>query len=290
MRLIIVGNTNNGDIVNALCENKKIEIIGGIADNYSLELEYQQIEFFKSKGIPHIAFEDIAKLKPDICLVVAYSTLINISYFSNILTLNIHAGILPIWKGFHANGWAIINGEDKIGYTLHKVNEYMDGGDIFYQFIWNLKKDDKFGEIAPKIRQQITKKLPQILLDIKDGKIIPKPQKCKKEYFCVKIKESDGVINDWNINSMDLYNLYRVVSHPYGKGLFFSYKGKKYEIIKMSIPKLKFSYVCPVGAIVNLFNREMFVKTKDSYVKISEIRYLGQEIDMGSVFQIGNRL
>lgn len=130
MRLVIIGNTSNGDIAKALLECEEIEIIGGVVDNYSKDTQSFQSAFLQEHKISQISFNEIITLKPDMCLSIAYFTLMDMAYFKGIVALNIHAGILPVWKGFNANAWAMINGAKQIGYSLHALTDKMDGGDI----------------------------------------------------------------------------------------------------------------------------------------------------------------
>ncbi|ENU2326388.1 formyltransferase family protein [Campylobacter upsaliensis] len=218
-----------------------------------------------------------------------YYRLIDVALLSNVLTLNLHAGVLPMWKGFHANAWAIINGEQKIGYTLHQVNECMDAGDIYHRFLEDVKPNERFAEVIPRLKQQVFEQLPQILVDVYRGKIEPISQNLQQSFFCTKIIPDDGLIKSWDIDTKTLYNLYRVVAYPYGVGLFFVYRDTTFEILEMSICD-EISYICVPGAIVNIEKGNMFVKTKDSYVKISKIRRQMDEVDIEKIFKIGNRL
>lgn len=48
--------------------------------------------------------------------------------------INIHSSLWPKYRGIHSIFWAIMNGEKELGYTIHEVNEYVDDGDILYQY------------------------------------------------------------------------------------------------------------------------------------------------------------
>ncbi len=236
MRLVIIGNTSNGDIAKALLECKDIEIIGGVVDNYSKDTQRFQSAFLQEHKIPQISFDEIIALKPNMCLSIAYFTLMDTKYFKNIVALNIHAGILPVWKGFNANAWAMINGEDKIGYSLHALNNKMDGGDVYYQWIENVGENERYAQIVERIKKRAINEIAKILLGIYQGKITPTPQDTGLEYFCKKIGKNESLITTWNLKAQVLYNRFRVVAAPYGRGLFFHYKNKEYEIVDMQSP------------------------------------------------------
>lgn len=291
MRLIIIGNTSNGDIAEALLQCKDIEIIAGVADEYSKETQTFQKHFLQKHKIPQITFNEIASFKPDICLSIAYFTIIDIKYFRDILALNIHAGVLPVWKGFNANAWAIINGEDRIGYSLHALTDKMDGGDVYYQWIENVGKSERYAQIVNRIKKRAINEIANVLLDINNGKIKPVQQDTSIEFYCKKIGANENLIKTWNLKAQELYNRFRVVAMPYGKGLFFKYKGKKYEIIEMQPPShINVTYICTLGAIINIYQNCMWVKVSDMYVKITKIHLEGNEVELNKEFKIGNVL
>lgn len=295
MRLVILGNTSNGDIAKALLECNAIEIIGGVVDNYSKETQSFQSAFLQKHKIAEITLDEIATLKPDMCLVISFFTLIDMKYFENLLSLNIHAGILPRWKGFNANAWAIINGEKQIGYSLHQLTDKMDGGEIYHQWIEEVGECEFYAQVVRRIKTRFIAEIAEILLAICDKRLKPIPQDTSVEYYCKKIGKNENFIKTWNLEAKELYNRFRVVAAPYGKGLFFTYKGKNYEICSMQSPSSyaggqNGEYICTLGAIVNIYQNTMWVKVRDMYVKITKVRCEGEEIEISQVFRIGNCL
>lgn len=236
MRLVILGNTSDGDIAKALLECNEIDIIGGVVDSYSKETQSFQSAFLQKHKITEITLDEIATLKPDMCLIISFFTLIDMKYFENLLSLNIHAGILPKWKGFNANAWAIINGEKQIGYSLHQLTDKMDGGDIYHQWIEEVGEYEFYAQVVERIKTRFKAEIAEILLKIHTRILKPIPQDTRVEYFCKKIGKNENFIKTWNLEAKELYNRFRVVAAPYGKGLFFAYKGKNYEICSMQSP------------------------------------------------------
>lgn len=290
IKLIIIGNTNNCDIAKALVQSQSIDIIGGIVEYSSEKTATVQKLFLKENNITEISFDDISRLKPDLCLILTYTKIIPTQFFKDVLCLNIHAGILPKWRGFNANAWAIINGETKVGYTLHEATDEFDGGDIYYRFIESVSSNEKYGEVVPRIRTQICSKLPDILADIIKGKIKPESQVNKKYLCCMKLRKNDGLIKNWNIPSQYIYNLYRIMGTPYGTGIFFKFKNNIYQIIEMNLVPESDDYYGIAGAIVNITENKMWVKTSDNIIEINRITKDGIPVSITDEFKIGNRL
>lgn len=290
VNVIIIGNTNNFDFANSLINSKKINIVGGVVDKSSTEIAKKQELFLNENNIEKIELEDIPNKQIDICLILTYSKIIDTKYFKNTLCLNIHAGILPKWRGFNANAWAIMNNENKVGYTIHEATDEFDGGDIYYCIEEEIAINQKYGEIIPKLRKRTSSELPDILFKISKKEIVPQSQKNKKYFCCAKLRKEDGIIKNWNITSRYVYNLFRIMGTPYGTGIFFTYKHNTYEILNMNLVEKCDNYCCINGAIVNIFDNKMWVKTLDNIIEITKIHKNGNPILISKEFKIGNRL
>lgn len=291
IKLIIIGNTNNFDIANFLLLNKEISIVAGIID-YNIDSDGIKIQkqFLEENNIKEISFEEVKNINANLALILTYTKIIDTKYFNNIKLLNIHAGILPKWRGFNSNAWAIINGENEVGYTLHEATDEFDGGNIYYIFKEKINKNQKYGEIVAKIRKQLYNNLSDILIDIANNKINPISQK-NYDFVCsAKMKKEDGFIKNWNVNSNYIYNLYRVMSYPYGTGIFFEFKKNKYEIIEMSLSIMP-NYIGIPGSIVNVKEKELWIKTLDNIIIVKRIKLGDIEIEnFKQIFKIGQRL
>uniref|UniRef100_UPI0026DACC73 formyltransferase family protein n=1 Tax=uncultured Cloacibacillus sp. TaxID=889794 RepID=UPI0026DACC73 len=184
INIVIIGNTSNYDIAQSLYDCNEFNIIGGIVDDSNSDNVQQQIIFLKKYNIPQLQLSDIPSINVDVCLIIYYTKIIDVKLFQNTLCLNIHAGILPKWRGFNANAWAIVNNENEVGYTLHKVTGDLDGGDIYYRFIEKISLDKKYGDIIPILRKRVCEALPNILISIVNCEIKPVTQQYQKFVYC----------------------------------------------------------------------------------------------------------
>ena len=85
--------------------------------------------------------------------------------------LNCHAGILPKYRGFSANPWAIMNGETQIGYTIHRMDEKLDNGDIFYVGRFTILKEQTYADVYDDIFNDMVIRIADILLGVYEGRI-----------------------------------------------------------------------------------------------------------------------
>ena len=290
VNLIIIGNTPNADIARSLKNAPDLNIIGGVVDSSNDSVMRQQTTFLKENNIPQIQIQDIPDMCVDLCMIITYSKIIDTNFFRNTLCLNIHAGILPKWRGFNANAWAIVNNENEVGYTLHKVTDEFDAGDIYYRFIEKISLKQKYGDIVPILRRKVCELLPRILVSIHNNELKPEIQDHKKSFYCSKFRKNDGIIKNWNMSSRHIYNLFRVLGAPYGTGVFFHFNDEIYEVKNMRLIVESEDYLCIPGAIVNIFQDKMWVKTSDNIIEISEITKNNQKICIHDNFKIGCRL
>jgi len=290
LNIIIIGNTNNFDIALSLIKNKNLNILAGIVDSFTEAMEIKQRDFLKTYKIPEISFKDVRKYKPDVCLVLTYNRIINTEDFDNTLLLNIHGGILPKWRGASANAWAVINGEKEVGYSLHRVTDILDGGDICYVYKSKIKSNEKYGEVIPKLRKGMIKQLPKILREIISGKLTSISQENAEYLYTPRLRKSDGIIKDWNKPSSYLYNLYRVMGSPYGTGVFFEFKNNIYEINEMHLINSYPNYIGIPGAIVYLGENFLHIKTADNIIEVKSLTNNKLPVDIKKIFKIGMRL
>ena len=290
--IIIVGNTPKCDIADAILSDKNINIVAGIVD-YHEDQEFIDIQksFLEKNNIKEITFEQVKEIDAKVGIVLTYSKIIPLEYFSSMKLLNIHAGILPKWRGFNSNAWAMVNGETRVGYTLHEATDEFDGGDIYHIFEEDVGPDEKYGDVVVRIREQVYKKLPKLLIDIANNEVKPKSQKGAQFCCSAKFMKEDGYITNWDRKTSYIYNIYRVMSHPYGTGIYFDFKKSRYEVLEMKLSKDTPDYIGAAGGIVNVKSDELWVKTQDNILIITKLLKDDVEINnFTKYFKIGQRL
>lgn len=289
-KLVIIGNTRDCDIAYALLGSSVYDIVGGIIDSReSDEIQAVHRDFLKSNHIPEITFDDMLDIMPDAALMITYSKVVAPKYVNAVKMLNLHGGLLPKYRGFSSSSWAIINNEKEIGYTLHGVDEGLDSGPIYYKFTVAIGDDEKFGDVRPKIRKLVHKKIKGLVEGILLGTLLPESQTDSEHVYTIPFKKSDGKI-DWQTDSQHIYNLYRVLGYPYGSGIYFTYKDKTYEATKISKIRNTPPLVEICGTVVNKVGSSIFVKTKDTMISIDEVRCEGEFLAPSEIFMIGNKL
>jgi methionyl-tRNA formyltransferase len=181
--------------------------------------------------------EYIAKFNPDLLVVIAYGQILSQRMLDipKILALNIHASLLPKYRGAAPINWAVIRGERTTGVTVMQLIRKMDAGPILMQKGTTIRQDDDSLSLEDKLRSLGAELLLEALKEIKNGTYKLTAQDEKKVLMAPKLKKNDGCI-DWNKPSGEVLNLIRG-SLPW-PGAFTYYKDKLLKISRAEIGQL----------------------------------------------------
>lgn len=143
------------------------------------------------------AYDKINQLKPDLIVVVAFgqkigNQLINLPPKG---TINVHASLLPKYRGAAPINWAIINGETQTGISIITVVEKMDAGKILAQVKTKINPNETAGQLHDKLAQIAAPLLIETIDKTSDGSIIYTEQDDSKATTAPKLKKSHGFID-----------------------------------------------------------------------------------------------
>jgi methionyl-tRNA formyltransferase len=155
-------------------------------------------------------FNELKKLSPDLICVAAYGKILP----KNILDLpphgciNVHASILPKYRGAAPINWAIIRGEKITGITTMKMDEGMDTGDMLLKKEIPIEDEDTGETLSQKLSLIGAELLIETLKLLKEGKLNPIPQDHSQATYAPMLKKEDGKI-DWSKSAEEVRNLIR---------------------------------------------------------------------------------
>ena len=171
----------------------------------------------------------LQRLAPDCIVIIAYGQIIPASLLKipNLGWINLHASLLPKYRGAAPINWAIANGETQTGITTMRIDAGMDTGDILLQ--------EKIGfapeETAPELAKSMAEAGPPLMIDtlrrLAEGKLIPRPQNNDEASYAPLLKKEDGRI-DWNRPAQEIYNRMRGFA-PW-PGAYTSFRGQTCHI------------------------------------------------------------
>ena len=211
----------------------------------------------------------MAQLKPDIVVVVAYGHIIpkNILSLPKLATINVHASLLPKYRGPAPIHWAIINGENKTGITTMLMDEGLDTGDILQSLTVEIGPEDTSGTLYNRLAERGADLLIQTLRSFEDGDIKPVPQDHLQASYAPLLKKNAGRI-DWNMPAKDLQAFIRGMT-PW-PGAFTFHGDKRLKIFKAKPVQMDGSGT--PGTVMKGFPDELTVSTGQDALSILEIQ------------------
>lgn len=148
---------------------------------------------------------------------------------------NLHGSLLPKYRGRVPINWAVIQGENETGATLHVMTAKPDQGDIIAQERVKIGPDETAHEVFLQVVEAGEKALNSVLPALLNGTAKQSPQKLSQGSYFGGRKPEDGEIN-WSLSAQAIHNLVRGVAPPY-PGAFTTLAGKTARVLKTSLVK-----------------------------------------------------
>ncbi len=230
-----------------------------------------KINYIAPKNINSFkVFKIIDQLKPDIMILVGYSNSIlkrKIFSIPKYGTLNLHASMLPYYRGGSPLNWAIINNEKKIGISIILVDEGIDTGPIISQLKnIRIRKNENINSLTHKINKKFKFLLFKTIKKIKSGKFSLKYQKKNIGSYFPKRSKIDGLIDFKKHDAHQVERMVRALLPPF-PGAFFFYNRKEIKIINAFVKKG--SSKPNVGEIILAKNSMLHIQTKKNILCIN---------------------
>lgn len=159
--------------------------------------EALNIPVFQPKTLKDEAFSALLQeLNPDLIVVAAYGKILppNVIHYPKFGCINIHASLLPKYRGAAPIHWCLINGEEKTGVTIMQMDEGLDTGDMLLKEEYTIQKTDTTGILFEKLAQVGGNALNKTLDLLQKGKLSPEKQDDEKSTYSPMIqKEFCGI-------------------------------------------------------------------------------------------------
>ena len=252
--------------------------IQGIAE--TLNLEFRTPKFLKNNNEE---FEYFKNINADLAVVVAYGQIIP-KEFLNLTKkgfINIHASILPSWRGAAPIQRSIMNLDKETGITIMKIAEQLDTGPICNTYKINLENNLNAQDISEQLSSLAAEKILDNIDNILDDKAKFIEQNHAQATYASKIQKLEGKIN-WDENALNIIGkingLYPV------PGAFFIFKGERYKILKADIG----NGIGNPGEVVSDY-LEVACGNRQS-IKIKEIQRQGKKPQNIGEFMLGSQI
>ncbi len=227
-------------------------------------------------------YEYLKKLNADIAIVVAYGQIIP----KEILTLtkkgfiNIHASLLPKWRGAAPIQRSIMNLDKQTGISIMKINEKLDTGPVCSSYKLDIKDNDNAEIISKRLSVLAAEKILDNVDEILENKLEFKEQLHKGATYANKIEKSEGKI-DWNNSAESIVG--KINGLFPSPGAWFIYNGERYKVLKAEIA----NGVGKAGAVLDDY---LEICCNDKSIKILEIQRQGKRPQNINEFMLGSQI
>ena len=233
----------------------------------------------------------VKSLKPDLGVVVAYGKilpkeLIDIPKYGFI---NLHASLLPKYRGAAPIQWALLNGEKETGITLFKLVEALDAGPILAQKKVKIKEEDDAQSLSQKIFFEGEKLLIDALEKIEKGTVTYSPQNDADSTFAPTLTKESGEL-DWKKSAREIHDRIRALMACPTAHTFF--KGKMLKLLRSKMHMVDLGKAdAAAGTIVEVVKGDGFiVVTGAGHLQILEVQLEGGRRMGAYEFAIGHDL
>jgi len=225
----------------------------------------------------------LKELDADIAIVVAYGQIIPKEYLSLVKKgfINIHASLLPKWRGAAPIQRSIMNLEKETGVSIMKVGEKLDTGPICNSYKIEIMTDDNAETISEKLSTIAAEKILDNIDNILEDKIEFKEQNHNEASYAAKIEKTEGQI-EWGETAEKIIGKINGL-YP-SPGAFFSYNGERYKILKAILALGSGE----IGEVLDNY-LEISCGNKKS-IKVLEIQRQGKRPQNISEFMLGSQI
>lgn len=291
LRIVFMGTPDFATAILRHLVEKKYQVVGvvtaadkpagrGLKVNESAVKKYAQtlnIPILQPTNLKNEAFlKDLKKLNADVQIVLAFRMLPEVVWkMPKLGTFNLHASLLPEYRGAAPIHWAIINGERKTGVTTFFIDDKIDTGEIILQEEVAISDDEIVGTLHDKLMICGANLVAKTIDYLSEGTIKTTKQPDLEEKSAPKLNADNTKIN-WNDSLQNIYNQIRGLN-PF-PAAWTMIKNNEEEIsakiYKVHTEETSHSY--PLGKIIAT-KKELKVAVKNGFIQILEIKLSGKK-------------
>ena len=222
------------------------------------------------------------RLSPDIVVVVSYGQIIPKSFLDIVKFgfINIHASLLPKWRGAAPIQRAIMNGDKKIGVSIMKIKEKLDSGPILTSKEIELEQNVTHGEIEKKLSLMGADLLIEGLKTVEDSTLKFIDQKHSNATYAKKINKGEAKIN-WNRDAN------KVLSHIHGlspsPGAWFEIENERFKVLRAKTSQFN-------GKSSSVLDENLTIACKSNSIQILELQRQGKNKQITNEFLLGKKI
>lgn len=224
--------------------------------------------------------EYLRKFAPDIIIVAAFGQILpkSILDMPRFGCINVHASLLPKYRGAAPIQWAVINGDEVTGVTTMRMDEGLDTGNMIAKTTVRLAEDETGGSLFDRLAEEGAALCVKTMEMIENGTAEYTPQNSEEATHTSMISKELGYI-DWNQPAVSIERLIRGLN-PWPSAYTYL-DGKTFKIWNAKV--VESDNTCRPGTIYHIGKNDMYVQTGDKALALTEVQLQGKKrMDAGS--------
>ncbi len=220
---------------------------------------------------------ELKALNANLQIVVAFRMLPKVVWeMPSLGTFNLHASLLPNYRGAAPINWAIINGETKTGVTTFFIDDKIDTGAMILNAETAIGESESAGKLHDRLMQLGSETVIQTLTLLEKGKVNTTIQQDTAEIKTAYKLNKENCKIDWTKPASDIHNLIRGLSPYPAAWCFFGDKGEEWNIKIYEASSIKEAHSLAVGQLV-CTKKEMKVAVQDGFIQIQSLQFPGKK-------------
>lgn len=231
------------------------------------------------------AMDQLRAWNPDLIVVAAFGQILkkDVLDLPRYGCINVHASLLPRWRGAAPVNAAILAGDEEMGVTIMQMDVGLDTGPMLAKRAIRLSPDATTGSVLGALSTLGADLLIETLPDYISGKLTPQPQPAEGAIFAPMLKKEDGLL-DFTRPAVELERRIRAMN-PW-PGAWFEWKGNPLKVMKASVVSGEKGLVC--GSRFTVEGRPA-VQSAEGALILDEVQPAGRKVMSGKSFLAGAR-
>lgn len=221
--------------------------------------------------------DELKSLDANLQVVVAFRMLPKVVWeMPKLGTFNLHASLLPNYRGAAPINWAIINGEKKTGVTTFFIDDKIDTGEIILSAETEINPIENAGELQDRLMNIGSKTVVETLEIIAKGNIITTIQNDSLDLKTAYKLNKENCKIDWNKSATEINNLIRGLSPYPSAWSMFTDKNEEWSVKIYAAKIISELHNNPIGSII-CTKKEMKIAVKNGYIEIVSLQFPGKK-------------